>query len=649
MKQNDKLSKLSLVGVIVSLGIIYGDIGTSPLYVMKAVLLATQVVDEHFILGALSCIIWTLTLQTTIKYVIITLKADNRGEGGIFSLFALLRRKRRRLFFVAIIGGSALLADGVITPSITVMSAIEALNMVNPNIPVIPVVLVILAALFFVQQFGTSAIGKSFGPIMFGWFTMLGVMGLINLFAFPGILKAFNPYYAYQVLMHHPGGFILLGAVFLCTTGAEALYTDLGHCGIKNIRVSWTFVKTALVLNYLGQGAWILSNIGKLGNANPFFAMMPVWFLPVGIAMATAAAVIASQALISGSYTLISEAISLNFWPKIRLKYPSTAKGQMYVPTINWMLFISCCVVVLLFQHSANMEAAYGLSITITMLMTTILMISYLALRRVAIGWIIVFSIIFFAIEGVFLVSNATKFMHGGWFTMVMASGLSFIMFIMYRGRRVRNRFITFDKIDNYLPVLRDLIGDETVPKYAGNLVYTTHADNRTDIESKAIYSIISRQPKRADMYWFLHVDILDNPSTLEYKVTPLIEGQVMRIDFYLGFKVQPRINEYFKQVLAHLAEQGRYDSVSRHPSLREHGILNDFRFVQIDRRTVRHVDLPFLDKLSLNFYYLFRRLGISDMNAYELDSSLVTIERIPLTIPTLAKIPTIVPMSAQD
>ncbi|MBN2742481.1 MAG: KUP/HAK/KT family potassium transporter [Marinilabiliaceae bacterium] len=642
MGHQGKLSRLSLVGVIVSLGIIYGDIGTSPLYVMKAVLLATQTVDESFILGALSCIIWTLTLQTTIKYVIITLKADNRGEGGIFSLFALLRRKRRRLFFVAIIGGSALLADGVITPSITVMSAIEALNILDPRIPVIPVVIAILAVLFFVQQFGTSAIGKSFGPIMFGWFTMLAVLGVVNLLAFPSVLKAFNPYYAWNVLVSHPGGFILLGAVFLCTTGAEALYTDLGHCGIRNIRVSWTFVKTALVLNYLGQGAWVLSHLDSLGNANPFFAMMPHWFLPMGIAMATAAAIIASQALISGSFTLISEAMSLNFWPKIRLKYPSTAKGQMYVPAINWMLFVSCCVVVLLFQHSANMEAAYGLSITITMLMTTVLMISYLALRRVKVVWIVLFSMVFFAIEGVFFVSNATKFMHGGWFTVLMASGLSFIMFMMYGGRRVRNRFITFDKIDPYLPVLCDLSGDESVPKYAGNLVYTTHADNRTDIESKAVYSIISRQPKRADMYWFLHVDILDNPSTLQYKVTPLVEGKVMRIDFYLGFKVQPRINEYFKQVLTHLADEGRFDNISRHPSLRKHGILNDFRFVQIDRQTIRHVDLPFWDKLSLNMYFWLRRLGITDMNAYELDSSLVTIERIPLTIPCRSKIPTI-------
>lgn len=642
-KHHGKLHKLSTWGVIVALGIIYGDIGTSPLYVVKAILGATNTVTPDFVIGALSCIIWTLTLQTTIKYVVITLRADNRGEGGIFSLFALLRRKRAGLYIFALIGGSTLLADGIITPAITVTSAIEGLRIISPTIPVIPIVLGIITLLFFIQQFGTSAVGKSFGPIMFFWFLMLGLLGVIEIFEAPFILKAFNPWYAVKLVATHPQALLLMGAVFLCTTGAEALYTDLGHCGIHNIRTGWIYVKITLVLNYLGQGAWVLANLGHLGEpVNPFYNIMPHWFLPLGIGMATMAAIIASQALISGSYTLISEAISLNFWPKLRIKYPSTAKGQMYVPTLNWMLFVSCCLVVLLFGSSEAMEAAYGLSITVTMLMTTILMVSYLTLRRTSFWAIALFAVFYLTIEGAFFAANLTKFMHGGWVTVVIASFLSVIMYLMYNGRRVRNRFITYDKVEGYLPILADLSKDETIPKYANNLVYTIHANNKTDIEAKTIHSIVSRQPKRADRYWFLHVDILDVPNTLEYKVSELCPGCVYRIDFYLGFKVQPKINEYFKQVLKHMTETGSLDLTSSHPSLSKHGIMGDFRFVQIDRKVIRHVDLPFFDKLSLNMYYLLRRMGFSDVNAYELDSSLVTVERIPLTIPSKSKIPVI-------
>ena len=636
----DKLTKLSFVGVVVSLGIIYGDIGTSPLYVLKAILGAYPVVDENLILGALSCIIWTLTLQTTIKYVMITLKADNRGEGGIFSLFALLRRKSSWLYIFAIIGGSTLLADGIITPAITVVSAIEGLKIINPEISVIPIVILILTALFIVQQFGTSFLGKSFGPLMVIWFSMLGILGLLALIPNPIVLKAFNPYYAYELLTNHPGGILLLGAVFLCTTGAEALYTDLGHCGIHNIRVSWIFVKSMLILNYLGQGAWVLSHVSSIvPETNPFFTIMPSAFLPFGIGLATIAAVIASQALISGSYTLISEAMSLNFWPKMLIKYPSTAKGQMYIPVLNWFLFASCCAVVLFFQTSSNMEAAYGLSITITMLMTTVLMGYYLMLRRTPILIVSLFTFIYFAIEGSFLYANVQKYLHGGWVTILIASMLGSIMVIMYYGRKIRNRFITFDKIGPSLPIIAALSKDETLPKYCSQLVYTTHADNKTDIEAKTIYSIITRQPKRADIYWFLHVDIVENPFVLEYKMTPLHEGVIYRIDFYVGFKVQPKIKEYFAQVLEHLTAEGLFDPISRHPSLRAYDVRTDFRYVQIDRRITRQIDLPFLQKWTLNLYFILKRIAVSDVFLYGLDASLVTVEKIPLTIKSNVKV----------
>lgn len=642
--QSHSFKRITLTGLIVSLGIVFGDIGTSPLYVLKAIISAGTNLNELLIVGSLSCIIWTLTLQTTVKYVLITLRADNKGEGGIFSLFALLRKNQRWLFIFALIGGGTLLADGVITPSITVMSAIEGLALINPDLPVIPIVLLIIAGLFFVQQFGTAFVGKSFGPIMVIWFLMLGCLGTLQWLQNPVVLKAFNPYYGIMLLSQYPSGFLLLGAIFLCTTGAEALYADLGHCGLQNIRVSWFFVKTMLILNYLGQGAWVLRHLSEntVPDINPFFGIVPLWMIPFAVLMATAAAVIASQAMISGSFTLISEAISLNFWPKIKIKYPSYSKGQMYIPSINWILMVSCFIVVLVFQNSANMEAAYGLSITMTMLMTTVLMVFYLKRQKTAPVRIALFILIYGVIEGGFLFSNIHKFGEGGWFTVLIATFLSGVMLSMYHGRKVRNRYITFEKLDEYLPVIADISEDTSIPKYSGNLVYTTHANNLNELEAKTIQSITSRQPKRADNYWFLHVDILDDPYTLEYKVTELIPGKIFRIDFFLGFRVQPRIHEYFKQVLKHLSDERRINLVSKHPSLAKHKITSDFRYVFIDRRIFRQINLPFFDRTALNLYYQLKWLGMSDINAYGLDSSLVTVERIPLTIPSNSVAPII-------
>jgi KUP system potassium uptake protein len=638
-----KLQSLKTAGVLVALGIVFGDIGTSPLYVMKAILGASKVVDEMLVVGALSCIIWTLTLQTTIKYVIITLRADNHGEGGIFSLFALLRNRYKRLFVFAIIGGSALLADGVITPSITVTSAVEGLKLVNPAIPVIPIVLSIIAGLFFIQQFGTSFVGKSFGPIMAIWFIMLGTLGVSQLIHNPLILKAFNPYYAYELLTHTSGGFLLLAAVFLCTTGAEALYADLGHCGLNNIRVSWIFVKIMLILNYLGQGAWILNNLQSLQpGTNPFFTIMPPWFLYTGIAMATLAAIIASQALISGSFTLISEAISLNFWPNARKKYPSQHRGQMFIPSINWLLFVSCCFVILLFQSSDNMQAAYGLSISITMMMTSVLVFFYLKKIKVAYSFRLLFAGAYMIIEISFLIANLHKFPNGGWFTIVIASLLSAVMFIMIHGRKVRNRYMTFEPLAGYLPIISELSHDKTIPKFAGDLVYTSHANILTDLESKTIQSILMNQPKRADRYWFLHVDVVDDPYRLEYKVTELWPKKIIRIDFYLGFKVQPRINSFFKQILNHMSDENSIDLISSHPSLNKYNIRSDFRFVHIDRRVAKNLDLKFFDRLAINMYYRLKQMGLSDINAFGLDANNVTVEKIPLTIPNLVKVPII-------
>lgn len=625
---------ITAAGLLITLGIIYGDIGTSPLYVMKAIVGGANSITAPFIMGGLSCIFWTLTLQTTVKYIIITLRADNNGEGGIFSLFALIRKRAKWAYFFAIIGGSTLLADGVITPSITIVSAVEGLTIVNPRIPVLPIVIVIITALFFVQKFGTKAVGESFGPIMFIWFAMLGVLGFSQILKNPLILRAIDPNYAYVFLTKYPNGFLLMGAVFLCTTGAEALYSDLGHCGLKNIRITWIFVKITLLLNYFGQGSWIILNADNIYEwTNPFFAIMPHWFLIFGILISTAAAIIASQALISGSYTLISEAISLNFWPKIKINYPTNIKGQMYISSINWLLYFLCLFVVMFFQRSSNMEAAYGLSITITMLMTTSLLSIYLFYKKIPVYVIIVFLIVYLSIEGSFLVANLNKFMHGGWFTLLLGGFLFMIMYVWFNGRRIKNSFIEFLKIENYADVIKDLSLDQTVPKYATNLVFLTKANKVTDVESKIIYSILNKHPKRADLYWMLHVDILDEPHVLEYKITHIIPGTLVKVDFKIGFKVQPRVNLFFRQVLEELSHNREIDILSRYESLRKHYVSADFRFVVIDRIQNYDFDFPPREQFIMDLYAIFKRFGITEVRALGLDTSNVTVETVPLYI----------------
>jgi len=623
-----------ITGLIITLGIVYGDLGTSPLYVLRAIVSTSGYISESLILGAISCIIWTLTFQTTFKYIIITLRADNKGEGGIFALYALIRRKAKWVFVFAIIGGSTLLADGIITPAITVVSAVEGLKIVDSNIPILPIALFIICILFMIQQFGTKALGKSFGPIMFIWFLMLGVLGLSHIIHFPSILKAFNPLYGYRLLVHHPGGFVLLGAVFLCTTGAEALYSDIGHCGKQNIRVSWIYVKICLILNYLGQGAWLLMNPNiNVHETNPFYAVMPGWFLIIGIVIATSAAVIASQALISGAYTIISEAILLNFWPRLKINYPTVVKGQMYIPSINRFLWASCLLVILYFRESSNMEAAYGLSITITMLMTTVLLSFYLYYKKISLFIIVPFLMLYLTIEGTFLAANLTKFINGGWVTIFIASLLMFIMYVWYRGRTIKNKFLQFVKVADYKETFIDLKADASVSKYATNLVYITKADHKTDIELKIMFSIFNKAPKKADCYWFVHIDIMDDPNTMEYKVETLIPDVLIRIDFRIGFKVSPRVNLYFRQVVDELVNRGEVDITSRYPSLRKHNIQGDFRFILIDRVQTYDFDFKTFDQFIMDAYEIIKYIGVTDVKAFGLDTSNILVEKVPLRV----------------
>jgi KUP system potassium uptake protein len=600
---------------------------------MKAIIGGAHQFNELLVYGALSCVFWTLTLQTTLKYVIITLRADNHGEGGIFALFALMKKKSTWAAVLTMVGGSALLADGVITPSITVTSSIEGLQLINPKIPVLPLVLIIISALFFVQQFGTRLIGKSFGPIMVIWFGMLATLGFIQLNAYPEIFKALNPIYAFDFLTEYPKGFVLLGAVFLATTGAEALYSDLGHCGIKNIRISWIFVKISLLLNYFGQGAWLMMHPVPVKDLNPFYSIMPKWFLFPGIMIATAAAIIASQALITGSYTLISEAVSLNFWPKIKILHPTTIKGQVYIPFVNWLLWASVCFVVLFFRQSSNMEAAYGLSITITMLMTSLLVIRFLHQEQVPILFLLLFALLFGTIELSFLVANLHKFPNGGWFSIALALIFLTVMVGWFFGRRIKNRHISFSNVNKYLHLFEDLSRDETIPRIATNLVYIIKANQLYQIESKIMYSIFNKQPKRAETYWLLHVNIVDDPDTFSYEVNQFIPGTLIRIDFHLGFKIEPRINLYFKEVLKDLVASGEIKLTSSYESLRKHHFPADFLFVNLDRVMTQDYKLSPWETLIMGLHSLVRSLSINDVKALGLDSSSVIEEKVPISI----------------
>jgi KUP system potassium uptake protein len=628
------ISKLSIGGLIITLGIVYGDLGTSPLYTMRAIVLGgAGNFNDLLIYGSLSCIFWTLTLQTTIKYIIITLKADNKGEGGIYALFALLKKKSGWASILTMIGGAALLADGVITPSITVTSAIEGLRLFKPDIPVVPIVLIIFAVLFFIQKFGTNIVGSSFGPIMVVWFLMLGFLGFSQLVNYPDIIKAVNPVFAIKFLTQYPGGFILLGAVFLCTTGAEALYSDLGHCGRKNIRISWIFVKTMLLLNYFGQGAWLLTNKIPGDDFNPFFIIVPGWFLLPAVLISTAAAIIASQALITGSFTLISEAVSLNFWPKIRILYPTQVKGQVYLPFINLFLWIMCSLVVLFFRESSNMEAAYGLAITITMIMTTLLLSYYLYQKSKHHYFSLLMLITFLSIEGSFLIANLHKFKYGGWFTLLLALIYFLIMLGWYFGRKIRNRHITFVKLDGYLPLIKDLSKDKSVPITSTNLVYLIKANNKDQVEAKVLYSIFQKQPKRAEVYWLLHVDRVDDPYRFEYEVEQIIPGILIRVDFHIGFKVDPRINLYFKEVLEDLSKTGEINLKSSYSSLKKHDLPGDFKFIIIERIILRDFKLSTWENFILTINGIAQLISLPEIRALKLDPTNTITEQVPIVI----------------
>jgi KUP system potassium uptake protein len=650
------IKKLTAAGALITLGIIFGDIGTSPLYVFQTLLVDGKNINQLLVLGSISCIFWTLTLQTTFKYIFITLQADNHGEGGIFSLYALVRRYGKWLAIPAIIGAGTLLADGIITPPISVTSAIEGLSNVPalsdpkahpefiPGSPLIlGLVIGIMVALFFFQQFGTNVVGSSFGPVMLLWFVMIGALGFLQVAHNPGIFKALNPYYGYKLLTEHPKGFWLLGDVFLCTTGAEALYSDLGHCGRKNIQVSWIFVKITLVLSYLGQGAWVLAQPKGYNfvGVNPFYSIVPnpqLLMIPA-VVLATLATIIASQALISGSFTLISEAVSMNFWPRITIKYPSNIRGQIYIPSINWILCVGCILVSLYFQTSEHMTAAYGFSITIAMLMTTILMSFFMRYVKHWPLWLVVGILcIFLTVEFSFFVANAVKLLKRLFFVF-FEIGLIFTMYIWFKARKINNRFLHFIDLKDQIALLTALSADESVSKYSTHLIYLTKANNAKQIEEKVMYSIMSRKPKRADTYWFIHIETTNEPYTMEYSVDQIEPGKVIRIEFRLGFRIQPRVNVLYRKVIEDMVARNEIDITSKYESLNQYKIAADFRFVIMEKFLSYNNSFGAKEGFILNSYFAIKRLALSETKAFGLDTSETHVEKIPLVVKPVGNI----------
>lgn len=648
MKSNAKsLNRITIASLLVALGIIYGDIGTSPLYALKAVI-GERSINNVLVYGGVSCIFWTLVFQTTIKYILLTLRADNQGEGGVFSLYALVKRYGKWLAIPTILGATTLLADGIITPPISVASAIEGLNTVKGleniivpgNTLTVGIVIAILSALFFFQRFGTQIIGRSFGPIMAIWFSMLLIVGMSQIIRYPEVLHALNPQYGYELLTQYPNGFWLLGAVFLCTTGAEALYSDLGHCGRKNIRITWIFVKLSLVACYLGQAAWIMhSGTTLLNGANPFFEMMPKWFLLPSICIATAATIIASQALISGSYTLISEAMNLNFWPRVTVRQPSDIKGQIYIPSVNAILWIGCVLMILYFRNSGHMEAAYGFSITIAMLMTTVLLNYYLLFRlkwnRLAVVLVIG---LFLVIETSFFIANVAKIKER-WMFLFFELFIFLTMYTWYYARKINNRFVKFADLGKHIPQLKELSEDDSIPKFSTHLIYLTKANTRSQIEEKIIRSIFSKKPKRADVYWFVHINRTEEPYTMSYDVSELADDKVIRITINLGFRIQPKTEVYFKMMVKELVLNKELNLHIRPDGSTKYNPEPDFKFIVIEKFLSVENEFSLKEGVLLKSYFFLKNLGASDEKAFGLDKSDVVTEHVPLVYQPAQKI----------
>ncbi|WP_124058653.1 KUP/HAK/KT family potassium transporter [Vaginisenegalia massiliensis] len=631
------------------MGVVYGDIGTSPLYVMKAIIAGNgglSRISEDFVIGSVSLIFWTLTLLTSVKYVMIALNADNHGEGGIFSLYSLVRHNHKWLIIPAIIGGGALLADGVLTPAVTVTTAIEGLRDIpifthyfgHSQEVIIIITLSILLFLFALQQFGTDIVGRVFGPAMLLWFTFLGLTGLINLVTDWSVLRALNPYYAIKVLFMSENklGLFILGNVFLATTGAEALYSDLGHVGKKNIHFSWPYVKLCLVLNYLGQTAWIIqhksqASFNQMDEINPFFMQLPPSWILMGVIFATMAAIIASQALISGSFTLVSEAIKLKLLPRLQILYPGSSIGQMYIPTINILLWMACSFIVLTFKTSSHMEAAYGLSITITMLMTTLLLSSYIRinLKKHLLG--IIITGFFATLELMFFLSSAAKFFKGGYVAIAIALVIISIMLIWLFANKIKQEMLKQVHLKAYLPKLLALQADDSIPYTQTNLVYLVSSMKDDWIEEHYIYSILDKKPKRAQVYWFINVEVTDEPYTQTYTVDTMGTDSVVLVKLFLGFRMPQTVNLYLRQIIHELIDSGRIKAQPQKYSITNDRQVGDFQFVFVDEKLSNISKISRVKRFIMDSKIFIKHLATSVESWFGLEYSEVLHEMVPL------------------
>ncbi|MBU5980136.1 KUP/HAK/KT family potassium transporter [Lactobacillus helveticus] len=650
---NTTSKRMSAAGLLIAIGIVYGDIGTSPLYVMKSIVEGNGGignVNRDFIIGSISLVLWTVTLLTTLQTVLIALKATNHGEGGIFALYTLVRKRAKWLVLPALIGGAAILADGTLTPAVTVTTAIEGLKGLRfgGSVPVstqgmvITITVIILLVLFSIQKMGTSIIGKAFGPIMFIWFSFLGIMGVINMAGDWSIIQAINPVYAIKLLFspYNKAGIFILGSIFLATTGAEALYSDVGHVGKKNIIGSWPFVFVCLSLNYFGQGVWILNNSNFRpadgGVLNPFYEMIPINIRLFAIILATIAAVIASQALITGSFTLVAEASGLKFLPRMNINYPSTEKGQIYIPYINKGICVATIAIVLYFQTSAHMEAAYGLSITISMLATTILLYEWLVIKKINPLWNWIFLILFGVLEIMFMISSLTKFTHGGYISLFITIVIGFIMYVWYYGNKVRDKRESrnaYVRLDEYTDMLTNLSHDEDYPTYATNLVYMANVKYNKFIKREILYSILDKRPKRAKAYWFVTVNVTNEPFTAEYAVNTYGTKNVINIQLYLGFKKQTSVNVYIRQIVHDLIADGTIEPQPQEYTTTPGRDVGDFSFVIVNDVISPQTQLVGYEKWLVEARVRLQNLSSNPASWFGLEYADTVIERVPLIL----------------
>ncbi len=646
--------KISLGMCIVTMGVVYGDIGTSPLYLAQSFVSGQggiRYVDRTSVLGMLSLLFWSITLITTVKYVLIAMRIDNRGEGGIFALYSMVKRFAKWLWIPAMIGGAAFLADSVLTPAVSISSAVEGLKTlrafenvftVNPQLT-LAITVIIIVILFAVQSRGTERIGRVFGVVVAIWFTFMAVVGIIAIGKDWSIFAALNPWYGLEYLLNLNGanraGLAIMGTVFLATTGAEALYSDMGHVGRGNIYATWPFIFICLIFNYFGQGAWMIRNqsnkaLWSAPNVNPFFQTINPTLRYVAVILSVAAGVIASQALITGAFTMVSEATGLNWMPHLQVRYPARTRGQLYIPTVNFVLCAATLVVLMIFQNSERITNAYGLALTVTMITTVVLLMAYMWYAQKRRVLALIFGVVFLAIQSLFFISSLSKFFTGGWFTTILTIVIFTIMYTWDTGTRIERSQRRHMLPEDFLPALNILHKDKSVPLYADNLVYLTSDRELRRLDTDIFYSIFADHPKRAHAWWAVSVQVTDAPYTREYSVENFGTDFLFRVRMRLGFKVNQNVSTYLHQIMHELIDQGTlppqetiYPKVDNDPQI---GTIN---YVLIHKALMPESKVDVRGALSLRIKYAIRHMAGSPVKWFGLAAFNPRIEVQPLFV----------------